>query len=81
MQFQPPLLLLGTEESSMTMCACLLLPLLACAACSYNCYFSQYVADTNNTCLLWNTNTTSAGGVGTYCSQYPVTSGPQYPFA
>ncbi|WIA42326.1 hypothetical protein OEZ86_008339 [Tetradesmus obliquus] len=53
---------------------------LATHICSYNCYFSQYVSDTNNTCLLWNTTTTSAGGVGTYCSQYPVTSGPQYPF-
>jgi hypothetical protein len=62
-----------------TLCFFLLLRPCACAVCSYNCYFSQYVSDTNNTCLLWNT--TSAAGVGTYCQAYPVTSGPQYPFA
>lgn len=44
--------------------------------CSYNCYLSQFVSDSNNLCQLWSV---SAGG-GSYCFDFPVTAGPQYPY-
>ena len=43
--------------------------------CSYNCYLSQYVVDENSKCKLWNET-----GAGSFCSGFPVTSGPQYPY-
>jgi hypothetical protein len=50
--------------------------------CAYNCFFSKFAGDNNNSCLLWDT--AQAGGVGTYCGtalgQFPVSSGPQYPY-
>jgi len=47
--------------------------------CSYNCYMSQYVAESNTLCKLWN-ETEGSSPTGTYCYSYPVTDGPQYPY-
>lgn len=47
--------------------------------CSYNCYLSQYVSDVNNLCQLWDVSGTDSPA-GSYCYQFPVTSGPQYPY-
>jgi hypothetical protein len=46
--------------------------------CSYNCYLSQFVGDTNNYCQLWKT--TGSAAPGSYCFQFPVAEGPQYPY-
>lgn len=50
--------------------------------CSYNCYLSQFIGDTNNLCQLWNTTTAAGSGAatGSYCFQFPVPSGPKYPY-
>lgn len=53
--------------------------LRATHTCSYNCYMSQYVPDTNTLCQLWNVEAGSPA-VGTYCYDFPVTEGPQYPY-
>jgi hypothetical protein len=47
--------------------------------CSYNCYLSQFVGDTNNLCQLWQTSGSSASG--SFCFQFPVSEGPQYPYS
>jgi hypothetical protein len=51
--------------------------LRATHTCSYNCYMSQYAADSNTLCQLWQVTGTSTG---TYCYDFPVTEGPQYPY-
>lgn len=52
--------------------------LRATHTCSYNCYMSQYVPDNNTLCLLWATDGGSSPA-GTYCYDFPVTSGPCTP--
>lgn len=43
--------------------------------CSHNCYLSQFVADNNSMCKLWGSE-----GAGSYCFDFPVSSGPRYPY-
>lgn len=43
--------------------------------CSYNCYLSQFVADNNSMCKLC-----SSEGAGSYCFDFPVSSGSEYPY-
>lgn len=40
---------------------------------------SQYVPDTNTLCQLWKVESGSSA-VGTYCYDFPVTEGAQYPY-
>lgn len=47
--------------------------------CSYQCYLSQYVSDSNNLCHLWR-EPASNPPTGSYCFEFPVTAGWQYPY-
>lgn len=47
--------------------------------CSYQCFLSQFVTDTNNLCQLWS-EPASDPPTGSYCFKFPVTSGQQYPY-
>lgn len=65
--------------------------ILASHICSYNCFFSQYVKENSNMCLLWAAAgeeappTYQASGPATpdstFCFKFPVDPGqPQYPY-